>query len=75
MGFRLWYEGILFMVSFGLIVGLPCFFVAVLGSKMINDLGYFPTKAAKIQLNMSWKIFMVEVVAFLMLIVFFHIFS
>ena len=75
MGFRYWYEGALFVLFFGLIVGLPCFFVAFLGSKMVNDLGNFPTKTAKIQVGILWKIFIVEVVAFLMLVAFYHIFS
>jgi len=75
MGFRYWYEGILFVSFFTLIVGLPCFFVAVLGSKMINDLGNFPTKTAKIQVNVLWKLFIVEVISFGILTVFFRIFS
>ena len=75
MGFRYWYEGIIFVLFFGLIIGLPCFFVTVLGSKMVNDLGNFPTKTAKIQVGVLWKLFIVEIVSFLMLAVFFHIFS
>ena len=42
-------------------VGLPCFLIAVFGSKMINDMGIFPTKAAGIQVRSSW-IIAVEIV-------------
>ena len=75
MGFRYWYEGVLFVLFFASIVGLPCFFVSILGTKMINDLGNFPTKTANIQINVLWKLFIVEIVSFLMLTAFFRIFS
>ncbi len=75
MGFRYWYEGVLFVSFFSLIIGLPCFFVAVLGSNMINHLGNFPTKTAKIQVGVLWKLFIVEVISFMLLMVFFRIFS
>ena len=75
MGFRDWFEGFIFVALFAIIVGLPCFFVTVLGSKTINDLGNFPTKAPKIQVGVLWKLVLVEAVSFLMFIVFFHIFS
>jgi hypothetical protein len=75
MGFKYWYEGVLFVLFFGSIVALPCFFVALLGTKMINELGNFPTKVAKIQVSVLWKLFIVEIVSFGMLTVFFRIFS
>ena len=75
MGFSYWYEGILFVLFFAFIVGLPCFFVAVLGSKMINDLGNFPTKTAKIQVSVLWKLFIVEVISFGILTLFFRIYG
>jgi hypothetical protein len=75
MGFRFWYEGTLFILFFLFIVGLPCFFVAFLGTKMMNDLGNFPTKTAKIQMNIIWKLLLVEIFSFGLLTLFFHIFS
>ena len=75
MGFRYWYEGVLFVVFFGFIVAMPCFFIATLGSKTINQLGNFPTKTAKTQVNVLWKISVVEIVSFMLWIIFFRIFS
>jgi hypothetical protein len=75
MGFRYWYEGILFISFFAFIVGLPCVFVTIFGTKMINDLGNFPTKTAKIQVGVLWKLVLVEVVSFALLTVFFRLFS
>lgn len=75
MGFSYWYEGILFVLFFSLIIGLPCFFVAVWGSKMINDLGNFPTKTANIQVGVLWKLFIVEVISFGILAAFLRIFG
>lgn len=75
MGFRYWYEGFLFILFFIFIIGLPCFFVSYLGTKMINDLGNFPTKTAKIQVGILWKLLIVEVFSFGLFVLFFHIFS
>ena len=73
MGFRYWYEGIIFIVVFGAIIGIPCFLTAVIGSKMINDLGNFPTKSAQIQSQAAWKIFIIEIITFIFLTIFFHL--
>jgi len=57
------------MVSwFLVVVGLPCFFVALWGSKMVNDLGNTPSKSAQIQAAASWKIFVVEIISFTLLV-------
>ena len=75
MGFHYWYEGLLFVSFFAVIIGLPCYFVTLFGTKMINDLGNFPTKTAKIQTSILWKVLIVEIVSFMMLTAFFQIFS
>lgn len=68
MGFKHWLEGFIFVGMFLVVMGWGCFFVAVLGAKMINDLGNFPTKSAQIQMAASWKIILIEVVTFAALI-------
>lgn len=75
MGFKYWYEGLMFIVVFGAMVGVPCYFTAVIGSKMLNDLGNFPTKSAQIQSSAAWKILIIEVVTFGCFAVFFNILS
>ncbi|MBF0571693.1 MAG: hypothetical protein HQL12_07435 [Candidatus Omnitrophica bacterium] len=68
MGFKHWFEGLEMIGMFMVVVGLPCFFVGLWGSKMINDLGNHPSKSAQIQTSAGWKIFLVEMVSFVLLI-------
>lgn len=74
-GFGLWQEGIIFISLFLFIVGFACFWVAYIGSHMINDIGNFPSKSAKIQFNAAWKILLAEIASFAMLVGFYHFFS
>jgi len=67
MGLQHWYQGLIFIGVFWFIIAVPCFVVAFWGSKIINDLGNFPTKAAQIQLS-AWWIYLVEFVFLLLLI-------
>ena len=75
MGFKYWYEGIVFTLVFGVLIIVPCFFIASLGGQMLNEIGNFPTKAAQIQANTFWKVLTIEIVALAALAAFFHIFS
>ena len=59
MVFKYWFEGLVVVLLFIVMVGLPCTLVAIFGSKMINDLGNFPTKTPGIQVQGAW-IFVVE---------------
>jgi hypothetical protein len=59
MGFKHWFEGLIMIAVFWVIIAIPCFVVAFWGSKMINDLGNFPTKSAKMQVSVWW-IYLVE---------------
>jgi len=52
---------------FWILIGIPCFIVAFWGSKMVNDLGNFPTKSAKIQISVWW-IYLVEFLFLFLLI-------
>ena len=51
MGFKSWVEALIFILWLGSLVAVPCFFIAVIGSNMINTLGNFPTKSAKVQVK------------------------
>ena len=53
---------------FLVVVALPCFFIGLWGSKMINEMGNHPSKSAQIQASAGWKIFLVEIVSFILLI-------
>ena len=75
MGFTHWYEALIFILVFSAIVGVPCFAVAVIGTRMVNELGNFPTKAAQIQSGASWKVLIIAIVSFFFLSAFFHFFN
>ena len=72
MGFHDWKEGLVLIIGAFLWIGLPCFLVAVFGSKMVNDMGNFPTKTAQIQMRGVW-IFAVEIFFFLVTLVVYRI--
>ena len=74
-GFTDWFQGIIFVFVFAVLIGVPCFLAAVIGSKMINDLGNFPTKAARIQMGVCWKLMAIMVATFGALALFSHIFA
>jgi len=59
MGFKYWLQGLIMIGVFAVIIAIPCFVAAFWGSKMINELGNFPSKAAKIQISVWW-VYLVE---------------
>ena len=61
MGFAHWQEALTFILWFSTIIALPCFGVAVIGTRMVNDMGNFPTKAAQIEQIPEVKFVHVEV--------------
>jgi len=67
MGFKHWVQGLEIIFLFIIAVAVPCFFIAIWGAKMVNDLGNNPSKNSQIQAAMGWKILLVEVVSFVLL--------
>jgi hypothetical protein len=67
MGFKHWYQGLEIIFMFAVVIGFPCIFTVLFGSKMINDLGNFPSKSAQIQASATWKMLIVEVLSFVLL--------
>ena len=68
MGLKHWVEGLELIGMFLVAVAVPCFLVGLWGSKMINDLGNNPSKNVQIQARSWWKILLVEIVAFSLLV-------
>lgn len=68
MGFKHWFQAFEMIILFLVAVGLPCFFIGLWGTKMINALGNHPSKNAQIQASAGWKILLVEIVSFVILI-------
>ena len=70
-----WISAFELIAGAAILIGVPCVFTAIYGSKIINDLGNFPTKSALIQMKASWIILLVQIVSFLLLLGFFNVIS
>ena len=62
-----------FIGVFYAIMFVPCVGAAVLGTKLINKLGRFPSKTPVIQLGILFPLVVLEVVSFTMMLVFFKL--
>ena len=70
-----WVGSIIFCVVFGLIVIIPCIIIAIMGRKMINQMGQFPSQTPIIQMKVFLPLMVLEVVTFASLIGFYNVFS
>lgn len=75
MGYQYWGESAIFVLIFAVIIAVPCFFVAILGSRMLNDMGNHPSKSSVIGVKACWKVLIAEIVSFSLLALFYHIFK
>ncbi|MBF0385631.1 MAG: hypothetical protein HQL27_07135 [Candidatus Omnitrophica bacterium] len=70
-----WSQALVFFLIFSVIVLLPCFVVTKLGTKVIDELGYFPSKAAIIHMKAFWWLVCTEILTFVVLMGFFNFFQ
>ncbi len=75
MGAKYSAESIIFVLLFLFIVAVPCVFVSILGSRMINDMGNAPSNSARIGVSACWKVLLAEIFSFALFALFFHIFK
>ena len=75
MLFRYWTEGLIFICEFLVVLAVPCAGAALLGSKLINQLGMYPSKSAEFQMSIIWKLVVLMVVSFVLMVAFFRIYS
>jgi len=75
MAFQYWHEGFIFIGLFVVMVGVPCFFTALLGTKLIESLGQYPSRSAKLQMGVCVQLLLVEIFSFMTLALFFHVFA
>ncbi len=73
--FEYWYEGVIFIFIFLFIITIPCIGISIIGSRMINQLGRFPSKTPAIQLSIFFQFVLLMIITFTFLIVFYHFFS
>ena len=75
MLFRYWTEGLVFICEFLIVIAIPCIGAAWLGSKLINQIGMYPSRAASFQMAIVWKFLLVVAVSFGLMVLFFQIYS
>ena len=68
MVFKHWFQGLEVIALFLVAVALPCYFIGLWGTRMINELGNHPSRNDQIQASSGWKIFLVEIVSFILLV-------
>lgn len=73
--FDLWRESFLFGISYSIIIIIPCIIVGLLGRKMLDQLGRFPSKTPTIQMSVLFYLIITEVITFAALIGFYYIFA
>lgn len=73
--FDLWGESFIFIIIFSVILLVPCILVALIGRKMIDKLGQYPTQTPVIQMSIFIKLVILEVIAFAALLGFYNIFQ
>lgn len=73
--FQYWHEGFAFIGVMLIIVGFPCVAVGILGSRLIDHMGQYPSRSARLQMSVCIQLLLIEIVSFLLLALFFHIFS
>ena len=73
--FDLWKESLIFALVYAIVISVPCVLVVLIGRKLIDQLGHFPSKTPAIQMSILFQLIAVEVGTFTCLIGFYHIFS
>ena len=59
-----WAEIIVFFGWFASVMSIPCLVIAIMGRKMLFQLGQFPSQKAPILMKFTIKLFFLEVVSF-----------
>lgn len=67
--------GIILVCLFLVIIGIPCVGIAIVGRQLIYKLSHFPSKTPAIQTGILFKLVIIEIVGFTLLLTFYHILS
>ena len=70
-----WLGSLIFVGVWLVIIGLPCFFMAIIGKKVIDRIRYYPSQAPVIQMKYLAPLVFLEVVTFLLLVGFYKLFQ
>lgn len=73
--FNLWFESFILASIFAVLIITPCILVAILGRKLIDQLGQFPSKTSKLQMSIFIPLVLIEITTFVSFYLFAHIFT
>ena len=73
--FTQWTEAFIFATIYGVIIIGACILITLIGRKMINQLGFYPTKTSIIQMSILYKLILLEGITFMLLIGFLQFFT
>lgn len=73
--FTYWYEGLIFLAVFLIVIAIPCVLIAFLGSRLIYQLGQYPTRSSKANLDMAFPLLGAMILSFSLLVAFYRFFS
>lgn len=60
---------------FFVVIAIPCVGVAIVGRGLIKKLSFFPSKTPALQLSIFWKLLVIEIVGFTLIMTFYHLFA
>ena len=72
--FNFWIESFILWIIFGILIIVPCVLVALIGRKMIEQLGMFPSQTPAIHMSVVYKLVIIEVITFTLLMIFYQFF-
>ena len=75
MHFQYWSEAYILIGIFAFLMIVPCVGVAIIGYKMIDKLGFFPSKTPVIQMSIFLQLVLTELISFGLILVFYRVFS
>ena len=62
-----------FLIVFTVLIAVPCVGVAWIGTKLINQLGRYPSKTPAIQLSVILQLTILEITSWTMMLLFFKV--
>jgi len=65
--------GIILVCLFLVVIGIPCVGITIVGRQLIHKLSHFPSKTPAIQMSILFKLVVIEIVGFTLLLTFYHI--
>lgn len=73
--FDLWGPSLVLALIYSAIIIIPCILVALVGRKLIYQLGQYPSKSPITLMDIYLQLVALEIITFIFLIGFYHVFA